>query len=63
MDRTTFLQGLTISIIASYFDTNLLTASKTLDDFIHQYHHKKENFDLQERHTIMDSEFPNKNSF
>ena len=34
-----------------------------LKDFLHQYHHKKEVFDLQERHTIMELELPNKNFF
>ena len=34
-----------------------------LKDFVHQYHHKKEIFDLQERHTIMDSGLPNKDFF
>ena len=35
----------------------------TLKDFVHQYHHKREIFDLQERHTIMELEMPNKNFF
>ena len=34
----------------SKFDSTLLTASSNLKDFIHQYTHDKEIFDLQERH-------------
>ena len=35
----------------------------TLTDFVHQYCHKKEIFDLQEKHTIMELEMPNKTFF
>ena len=34
-----------------------------LKDFVHQYHHKNEIFDFQERHTIMNSELLTKISF
>ena len=61
MDKTTFEQTLPISLNASKFDSELLTAPKMLKDFVHHYCHKKEIFDLQERHTITDSELPNKN--
>ena len=54
MDMTTFQQTLHISLNASYFDSNLFTAPKMLKDFVHQYHYKKEIFDLQERHTLRD---------
>ena len=48
--KTTFKQTLTISLNVSKFDSNLLTAFSNLKDFIHQYTHKKDIFDLQERH-------------
>ena len=38
-------------------------APKMLKDFIHQIQQKKKIFDLQERHTIMKLELPNKNYF
>ena len=34
----------------SKFDSNLLKVSSNLKDFIHQYTHKKEIFDVKERH-------------
>ena len=43
-NMTTFEQTLPISLNISKFDTSLLTAPKTLKDFIHQYEHKKEIF-------------------
>ena len=48
--KTTFKQTLPISLNVSKFDSNLLTASSNLKDFIHQYTHQKEIFDLKERH-------------
>ena len=48
--KTTFKQTLPISLNVSKFDSNLLTASSNLKDFIHQYTHKKEIFNLQGRH-------------
>ena len=51
---TAFEQTLSISLNISKFDTSLLTAPKTLKDFIHQYKCKKEIFDLEERHDNMD---------
>ena len=62
-DKTTFKQTLQISLNASKFDTELLTAPKTLKDFIHQYQCKKEIFDLEDRHDITDTNLPNKISF
>ena len=61
--KTTFEQILLISLNISKFDTPLLTAPKTLKDFIHQYKCKKEIFDLEERHDNMDENLPNKNFF
>ena len=48
--KTTFKQTLPISLNVSKFDSNLLTASSNLKDFIHQYTHKSKIFDLQEKH-------------
>ena len=47
MDKTSFEQTLPISLNASNFDMDLLTALKTMKDFVCQYYHKKENFDLK----------------
>ena len=63
MDTTTFQQTLPITLNASNFDSDLLTAPKMLKDFVHQFCHKKEIFDLQEGQTITDLELPNKNFF
>ena len=60
MDKTTSKHTLPITLNASNFDTNLLTAPKTLKDFVHQYCHKKENFDLKGSHTNMDPDLLNK---
>ena len=51
--KTTFKQTLPISLNVSKFDSNLLTASSNLKEFIHQYTHKKEIFDLNKRHDNM----------
>ena len=53
MNKTTFEQTLPISLNISKFDSELLTAPRNLEDFIHQYNHKKEIFDLNERHDTM----------
>ena len=47
----------------SKFNSELLTAPNKLKEFIHQYNHKKEIFDLKERHDNMDENLPNKNFF
>ena len=44
-----FKQTQPISLNVSKFDSTLLTASDNLKDFIYQYTHDKEIFDLQER--------------
>ena len=62
-NKTTFQQTLPISLNVSKFDSELLTAPKTLKDVIHQYTHKKEIFDLEERHDNMDTNLPNKDFF
>ena len=63
IDKTTYQQTLPISLNASKFDSDLLTASQMLKDFVHQYCKKKKIFDLKERHININSELPNKNSF
>ena len=63
MDKITFEQVLPISLNASKFDSDLLTAPKTLKDFVHQCCNKKEIFDLKERHTITDQKLPKVNFF
>ena len=47
------------------FDESLLSAPLTLKEYIAQYKHDKENFDLKERHDIdeLEKEFANKNVF
>ena len=59
----TFEQTLAISLNVSNFDSELLTAPKTLKDFIHQYNCKKEIFDLKERHDNIDENLSKKMSF
>ena len=63
LNRTTYKQTVPISLIPPEFDYNLLTAPKTLKDFVHQFQQKKEIFDLQERHTDVELELHNKNYF
>ena len=62
-NKTTFKQTLPLSLNLSNFDSDFLTAPRTLKDFIHQYNHQKEIFDLNERHDTMDENLPNKNFF
>ena len=52
-NKSTFEQILPISLNISKFDSELLTVPRNLKDFIHQYNHKKEIFDLNERHDTM----------
>ena len=63
INRTTFEKTLPTSLNLSRFHSEILTGPKTLKDFVYWYHHKKEIFDLQERHTNMELELPNKNLF
>ena len=61
--KTTFEQILPISLNVSKFDSDLLTASSNLKDFIHQYTHKNRIFfHLKERHDNM-ALISNKNFF
>ena len=52
-----------LPILLESFEVNssLLQAPKMLKDFIHQYKHKKEIFDLQEKHVNNDDLASNKN--
>ena len=43
-NKTTFEQTLPVSLNISTFGSDLLTAPRTLKDFIHQYNQKKEIF-------------------
>ena len=61
-NKATFDQTLPISLNISKFDSNLLTASSNLKDFINQYAYKKEIFDLKERQDNM-ALITNKNFF
>ena len=62
-NKITFEQNLPISLKVSKLYSELLTAPKTLKDFIQQYNCKKEIFDLTERHDNTDENLPNKNFF
>ena len=64
LNWTTHEQTLPISLQSFQFDSDLLKVPKTLKDLVHQFQHKKEIFDLQERH-INDNglDLTNKNSF
>ena len=56
-NKTTFEQTLPISLNVSKLDTELLTALRTLKDFIHQYNCRKVIFDLEQRNDNMDTNF------
>ena len=62
-NRTTYEQTSPISLSPPAFDSRLTTVAKTLKDYVHQIWQKRESFDLQERHTIMELESPSKNFF
>ena len=51
LNRTTYEQTLPISLKTFGFHSEVLRAPKMLKDFVHQFHHKKEIFYLQERYT------------
>ena len=63
MDKTTFQQTLPVSLNATTFDSDLLTAPWTLRDFVHQHHCKKEVFNLQEGIQLQTQKFLMKISF
>ena len=49
LNRTTYEQTSPISLKLPEFDSELLILPKMLKDLVHQFHYKKESFDLQER--------------
>ena len=51
-NKTTSEYTLPIFLNSSKFDDSLLTTPQTLKDYIAQYKHEKEIFDLKERHDI-----------
>ena len=53
LNQTTYEQTIPISLKSFDFDPDLLKSPKMLKDFVHQYRHKKENFDFQKSTTIM----------
>ena len=61
-NKTTFEQTLPLSLNMSKFNSELLTVPRNIKDFIHQYNHKKEIIDLNERHDTMNLT-TNKNFF
>ena len=65
LNRTTHMNRYnTISLQSFEFNSDLLQAPKTLNDFVHQFQHKKEFFYLQERHNNNNSlDLANKDSF
>ena len=64
-NKTTSEFTLPIFLNKSTFDDTLLSAPQTLKEYIAQYKHEKEIFELKERHDIdtLEIESPNKNLF
>ena len=64
-NKTTSEYTLLIFLNNSRFDDSFFTAPQMLKEYIPQYKHEKEIFDLKERHDInkLDLETPNKNFF
>ena len=64
-NKSTSEVTLLVFLNKSKFDESLLSASLTLKEYISQYKHDKEIFDLKERHDIeeLEKEFANKNFF
>ena len=62
-NKTTFEQTPPVSLNVSKFDSEFLMAPRTLKDFIHQWNHKKNFFDLNERQNTTDENLLNKNFF
>ena len=53
LNRTAHELTLLISLQSFAFNSDLLKAPRTLKDFVHQFQHKKEIFDLKERQNII----------
>ena len=62
LNQTTHEQTLPVSLQSFDFDSDLLKAPKTLKDFVHQFWHNKEIFDLQKWHNNS-LDLANKKSF
>ena len=62
LNRTTCKQTLPISLKSFNFGSDLLKAPVILKDFIYQFWHKKEVFDLKERHNNKNLDLANKNT-
>ena len=60
-----FMNGKLVSLNESIFNETLLSAPLTLKEYVVQYKHDKEIFDLKERHDIdeLEEEYGNKNFF
>ena len=63
INRKSYKQTLPISLPPPEFGSKLLTAPKTLKDFIYQFQQKKDIFHLQERHTDKELDLPTNNLF
>ena len=50
LNQTAHEQTLPISLQSFDFDPDLLKSPKSFKEFVHQFQHKKEIFDLQKRH-------------
>ena len=62
LNQTTHKQTLPISLKSFDFNSDLLKVPKALKEFVQQFQHKKEIFNLQERHNN-GLDLTNKNSF
>ena len=62
-NKSTLEMTLPVFLNRTQFDKSLLSAPLTLKEYIAQYKHDKETFDLKERHDIdeLEKEFANKN--
>ena len=60
LNRTTYRQALPISLKLFDFNSELVKEQKTLNDFVQQFWHKKEIFDLQDRHKNNALDLPSK---
>ena len=63
LNTTTYKQILPISLEVFGFEQELIKSPKTLKDFVYQFQHEKEIFDLQERHITNELEKARKNFF
>ena len=59
----TYNQTLPIFLHSFDFNPNFLNSPNTLKDFVYQFQHKKEVFNIKKRHNINGLELAKKNSF